>query len=184
MNLTDGEVIEQVEQIDKGWWSGVDANGTKIVLFPANYVEVVNQLEAGAEPAPPPPPLPPSRLPSPAPPAPPRPTTPEQATADEGVCAIAVYDNDAAEDNKMSFREVTGSPRLRRCLIEVVDHDTDETLLSLQDNPKDENVRRLKPSALFSSFVLRNADDPVDEGKDDFLLLSLDIFYEYSGASC
>ncbi|TDL26686.1 ribonuclease H1 small subunit [Rickenella mellea] len=51
--------------------------------------------------------------------------------------------------------------------MEVVDDD--ETLLSLQANPEDENVRRLKPSATFSSFVLWNPDGPVDEGKDEYL---------------
>ena len=56
MDLTEGELIEQIEQLDEGWWSGVGANGTKQGLFPANYVEIV---EAEAEVAVPPPPSPP-----------------------------------------------------------------------------------------------------------------------------
>ena len=52
MDLTEGELIEQIEQLDEGWWSGVGANGTKQGLFPANYVEIV---EAAAEVAAPPP---------------------------------------------------------------------------------------------------------------------------------
>ena len=34
MSLVEGEVIEQIEQLDEGWWSGVGANGTKSGLFP------------------------------------------------------------------------------------------------------------------------------------------------------
>ena len=34
MDLTEGELIEQIEQLDEGWWSGVGANGTKQGLFP------------------------------------------------------------------------------------------------------------------------------------------------------
>ena len=34
MNLTEGEVIEQIEQLDDGWWSGVGAGGSKSGLFP------------------------------------------------------------------------------------------------------------------------------------------------------
>ena len=34
MELTEGELIEQIEQLDEGWWSGVGANGTKQGLFP------------------------------------------------------------------------------------------------------------------------------------------------------
>ena len=33
MALTEGETIEQIEQIDEGWWSGVGAGG-KTGLFP------------------------------------------------------------------------------------------------------------------------------------------------------
>lgn len=34
MELIEGELIEQIEQLDEGWWSGVGANGTKQGLFP------------------------------------------------------------------------------------------------------------------------------------------------------
>ena len=62
MTLIEGEVIEQIEQLDEGWWTGVGADGTKNGLFPANYVEVVESIEdtnAEAPPASPPPPPPP-----------------------------------------------------------------------------------------------------------------------------
>lgn len=86
MGLVEGELIEQIEQVDEGWWSGVSADGTKSGLFPgklgqfdsmigldlhvdenhlrnvANYVELVERQEAAATPppaSPPPPPPPP-----------------------------------------------------------------------------------------------------------------------------
>ena len=34
MDLVEGELIEQIEQLDEGWWSGVGANGAKQGLFP------------------------------------------------------------------------------------------------------------------------------------------------------
>jgi hypothetical protein len=41
MNLVEGEVIEQIEQIDEGWWSGIGADGSKSGLFPGrSYPEI------------------------------------------------------------------------------------------------------------------------------------------------
>lgn len=34
MSLVEGELIEQIEQLDEGWWSGVGADGAKSGLFP------------------------------------------------------------------------------------------------------------------------------------------------------
>ena len=34
MDLVEGELIEQIEQLDEGWWSGVGAGGSKQGLFP------------------------------------------------------------------------------------------------------------------------------------------------------
>ena len=34
MDLAEGELIEEVEQLDEGWWSGVGNNGAKNGLFP------------------------------------------------------------------------------------------------------------------------------------------------------
>ena len=59
MDLVEGELIEQIEQLDEGWWSGVGANGTKQGLFPANYVEIVEAEEVRAATPPPPSPPPP-----------------------------------------------------------------------------------------------------------------------------
>ncbi|OCB86325.1 hypothetical protein A7U60_g6639 [Sanghuangporus baumii] len=108
MSLTEGETIEQIEQIDEGWWSGIGAHGAKSGLFPANYVEIIEQsdepaAETAAPPPPPPPPPPPVEPAAPA--APPAPPAPVATAKDEGVCAIALYDYDAAEENEISFRE-------------------------------------------------------------------------------
>jgi hypothetical protein len=42
MNLTEGEVIEQIEELDEGWWSGVGGGGAKTGMFPglSGYISV------------------------------------------------------------------------------------------------------------------------------------------------
>ena len=34
MHLLEGELIEEIEKLDEGWWTGVGDNGTKQGLFP------------------------------------------------------------------------------------------------------------------------------------------------------
>ena len=34
MDLVEEELIEEIEQVDEGWWSGVGGNGAKSGLFP------------------------------------------------------------------------------------------------------------------------------------------------------
>ena len=34
MDLVEEELIEEIEQLDEGWWSGVGSNGEKTGLFP------------------------------------------------------------------------------------------------------------------------------------------------------
>ena len=34
MSLVEGELIEQIEEIDEGWWQGVGQGGAKSGLFP------------------------------------------------------------------------------------------------------------------------------------------------------
>ena len=53
MDLVEGELIEQIEQLDEGWWSGVGANGTKQGLFPATYVEKITAPSPPARSLPP-----------------------------------------------------------------------------------------------------------------------------------
>ncbi|KAF9437008.1 hypothetical protein BGZ76_002278 [Entomortierella beljakovae] len=50
MTLFEGEVIRNVTELDVGWWSGESEDGTRSGLFPANYVEVIENTheQAGA----------------------------------------------------------------------------------------------------------------------------------------
>ncbi|KAG0296928.1 hypothetical protein BGZ97_004387 [Linnemannia gamsii] len=45
MSLIEGEVIVNVTELDVGWWSGESMDGTRSGLFPANYVEVVENAQ-------------------------------------------------------------------------------------------------------------------------------------------
>ncbi|KAG9321746.1 hypothetical protein KVV02_006746 [Mortierella alpina] len=45
MSLIEGEVILNVTELDVGWWSGESTDGSRSGLFPANYVEVIEQTE-------------------------------------------------------------------------------------------------------------------------------------------
>lgn len=36
MALTEGELIEEIEQLDEGWWSGIGEGGAKSGLFPGS----------------------------------------------------------------------------------------------------------------------------------------------------
>ena len=40
MALVEGELIEQIEQLDEGWWQGVGAGGAKSVLFPGMSISL------------------------------------------------------------------------------------------------------------------------------------------------
>lgn len=40
IGFAEGELIEEIDQIDEGWWKGTNARGEE-GLFPANYVELV-----------------------------------------------------------------------------------------------------------------------------------------------
>ena len=37
MDLVEDELIEEIEQLDEGWWSGVGRNGAKSGLFPGGF---------------------------------------------------------------------------------------------------------------------------------------------------
>lgn len=92
MNLVEGEVIWEVEEIEggEGWWSGVGEGG-KQGMFPAEYVEI---RDVTGEEAPPETPYEPEPEPEAA-----------EPEVDKGIVATALYDYDAAEDNELSFRE-------------------------------------------------------------------------------
>ncbi|KAF9925739.1 hypothetical protein BGZ65_007598, partial [Modicella reniformis] len=50
MSLIEGEVVVNVTELDVGWWSGESVDGTRSGLFPANYVEVIDQSQEQAAP--------------------------------------------------------------------------------------------------------------------------------------
>lgn len=37
MDLVEGEILEQVDQTDEGWWFAISADGTKQGLFPCTH---------------------------------------------------------------------------------------------------------------------------------------------------
>ncbi|CAG8634084.1 12498_t:CDS:10 [Gigaspora margarita] len=41
MSLIEGEIIVGITQVDDGWWQGESKDGSRIGLFPANYVELI-----------------------------------------------------------------------------------------------------------------------------------------------
>ncbi|THH27533.1 hypothetical protein EUX98_g6653 [Antrodiella citrinella] len=83
LTLLEGQLIEQIDFIDDGWWAGIDPNG-KTGIFPANYVELVDERLASST----------GRFASSAP-----------SPTDKGMVGIALYIYDAAEDNEISFQE-------------------------------------------------------------------------------
>ncbi|KAJ5369418.1 hypothetical protein N7509_014030 [Penicillium cosmopolitanum] len=111
IELREGEFVTEIEMVDEDWWLGVNARGEH-GLFPGNYVEVVEDDQAGApihepahepvrEPSPEPEPVPvaapvPAAVPAPLPVAP---------ASSKGQTATALYDYEAAEDNEISFPE-------------------------------------------------------------------------------
>lgn len=40
MALVEGELIEQIEQLDEGWWQGVGQGGAKSGLFPGALISL------------------------------------------------------------------------------------------------------------------------------------------------
>ncbi|KAJ5112953.1 hypothetical protein N7456_001487 [Penicillium angulare] len=113
VELHEGEIVTDIEMVDEDWWLGVNTRGEQ-GLFPANYVEIVEEGHGGshaveaehevepvheAEPEPEPTPAP---APAPAlvPVAAPEHHEPAHS---HGPTASALYDYEAAEDNELSF---------------------------------------------------------------------------------
>ncbi|CAG8127390.1 unnamed protein product [Penicillium salamii] len=119
IELREGDYVTDIEMVDEDWWVGVNSRGER-GLFPANYVEVIDD---GASPAPAPahhePEPEPEPIPTPAPapvpaavPLPPAPAAAPAAAApaaaapaSKGRTATALYDYEAAEDNEIGFPE-------------------------------------------------------------------------------
>lgn len=110
IDLREGEFVTEIDMVDEDWWLGVNTKGER-GLFPANYVEVVEEDHAGShapaqaaesepEPAPAPAPAPAA---APAPVSAPAPAA--EPVSSKGPTATAIYDYEAAEDNELSFPE-------------------------------------------------------------------------------
>ncbi|EKV11562.1 Actin binding protein, putative [Penicillium digitatum PHI26] len=111
IELREGEFVTDIEMVDQDWWVGVNAQGER-GLFPANYVEIVednepvshatagsHHYEAESE-------LEPATAPVLAAPTPVAAAAPSAATpSSKGVTATALYDYEAAEDNEIGFPE-------------------------------------------------------------------------------
>jgi len=103
IELREGEYVTNIEMVDDDWWMGTNSRGES-GLFPSNYVELVENEEDNAPPAP----AATSQLPAPAaatasqsqPPA-----ADVSNDGDQGHTAIAQFDYEAAEDNELSFPE-------------------------------------------------------------------------------
>ncbi|KAK1757544.1 hypothetical protein QBC47DRAFT_318781 [Echria macrotheca] len=100
IELREGEYVTNIEMVDDDWWMGTNSQGES-GLFPSNYVELVDESDAGAAP------VAGSTHQAPAPAAPvPVPSQPEpEPAAAEGKTATAQFDYEAAEDNELSFPE-------------------------------------------------------------------------------
>ncbi|KAH7076760.1 hypothetical protein BKA63DRAFT_510684 [Paraphoma chrysanthemicola] len=95
VELREGEHVTDIDMVDEDWWMGTNTQGDR-GLFPANYVELVEDdgpSSGGA--APPLPTHPSAEEPEPA-------AAPSQPA---GPTATAIYDYDAAEPNELSFPE-------------------------------------------------------------------------------
>lgn len=95
IELREGEHVTDIDMVDEDWWMGTNSQGER-GLFPANYVELVeDDNKAGAAAAPPLPTHPSAAEPEAA-------AAPSQ---NAGATATAIYDYEAAEDNELSFPE-------------------------------------------------------------------------------
>ncbi|OQE13482.1 hypothetical protein PENFLA_c047G02936 [Penicillium flavigenum] len=109
IELREGEYVTDIEMVDPDWWVGVNTQGER-GLFPANYVELLEDKEpashatAGShhyEPEPEP-----AAAPVPAASTPVAAAASSAATpSSKGVTATALYDYEAAEDNEIGFPE-------------------------------------------------------------------------------
>ncbi|GES75448.1 drebrin-like protein isoform X1 [Rhizophagus clarus] len=86
MSLIEGEVIRDIIQLDEGWWQGVSADRSRSGLFPANYVEITENI------------VPDSVEDS-------QEVEVEQPTVDSAHTAKALYDYTASEENEISFSD-------------------------------------------------------------------------------
>lgn len=102
VELHEGEVVTEIEMVDKDWWLGVNARGER-GLFPGNYVEIIEGDDHEDTHT--------HHVPEPVAESEPKPVAAavrEEAPTNGGShqpTATALYDYEAAEDNEISFPE-------------------------------------------------------------------------------
>ncbi|KAL5114725.1 actin binding protein [Pleosporales sp. CAS-2024a] len=94
VELHEGEYVTDIDMVDEDWWMGTNAQGER-GLFPANYVELVEDDEAEGATAVAHPSMAEAEAVA----------APSQPAVASGPTATALYDYDAAEDNELSFPE-------------------------------------------------------------------------------
>lgn len=99
VELHEGEHVTDIDMVDEDWWMGTNPQGER-GLFPANYVEMVEDDEPTGGASAPPLPTHPTATHEPEPAA-----APAQHAGSAGPTATALYEYDAAEDNELSFPE-------------------------------------------------------------------------------
>ncbi len=99
VELREGEYVTDIDMVDEDWWMGTNTQGER-GLFPANYVELVEDDEDAGAAAAPPLPTHPSAAQEPE-----SPVAPAHSAGASGPTATAIYEYDAAEDNELSFPE-------------------------------------------------------------------------------
>ncbi|CDZ97972.1 Drebrins and related actin binding proteins [Phaffia rhodozyma] len=100
LGFNEGDVLVEVDQVDEGWWSAKGPDG-RVGLFPANYVELIEEEERAA-------PVKadaPAERAVPAPPLAPEPKSEHPVEDQARQVAVALYDYDAAEENEITFKE-------------------------------------------------------------------------------
>lgn len=79
INFDPGDIITEIDTFDEGWWKGRGPDG-RFGMFPANYVELIeDSSEVSQHPEPP------------------------AAEEDRGLQARALYDYQASDDTEISF---------------------------------------------------------------------------------
>lgn len=112
IELREGDYVTDIDMVDQDWWVGVNTQGER-GLFPANYVEIVEEDKEAGSHAPPadshrfeaePEPVVPVPV-APTPAAVPAAPAATASPTSKCITATALYDYEAAEDNEIGFPE-------------------------------------------------------------------------------
>ena len=93
LELREGEYVTDIDMVDEDWWMGRNSRG-ETGLFPANYVELVEEEHGGA-----------GAAPAPTADIPHESDMQAYAGVTQGHTATALYDYEAAEGNELTFPE-------------------------------------------------------------------------------